>query len=597
MRKTCVVLAVGVLLLVFASPALASPAFVQSASGAGSAASLAVSYSAPVNAGDLLVGQFRASGVTSVSDSVNGLWSEAVQLTASGVTHSIWYVEDAKPGPTTVTVSGAGGGPVRAVLAEYSGVATSGALDGTSCNQGKEQTVTTGSTAPTAAAGDLVFAGFGVFDHPITVSAGYAGEAHATLRTQLSGSDGTSADEDAVSAVAGGQEASFYLGAATTSGWAACVAAFHPTPVTIPNGGLNGVSCSAPSACTAVGDYVSSDGATLALAERLTGSGWQLQSAAEPVGALSSTLLGVSCSSAVWCVAVGSYVDSSGTQMPLSERWNGTSWKVLSTPGGGGDREVQVSLNSVSCSSSTACTAAGTASASDNLALVERWNGSSWAVQSPSDPNVHDILNGVSCPSSSACSAVGLVADGPGYGTLAEGWNGSTWQLENSADPGGSEVTEFQGVSCTSSTACTAVGYYSGSDQLVTLVELWNGTTWTVQSTPNPGDRTADLAAVSCSAPSACSAVGYSAPPGTPLANPVPVDISRPLAERWTGSAWEIEATPHALPSTLSGISCASASQCTAVGSQVSADGTTLTLAEGWNGSKWQMESTPNPVP
>jgi hypothetical protein len=42
------------------------------------------------------------------------------------------------------------------------------------------------------------------------------------------------------------------------------------------------------------------------------------------------------------------------------------------------------------------------------------------------------------------------------------------------------------------SKACTAVGVYSkGSDGAqVTLAEAWNGTAWSVQSTPNPKGTT-----------------------------------------------------------------------------------------------------------
>ncbi len=474
-------------------------------------------------------------------------------------------------------------------MAEYSGVAKSAALDKTSCDQGTDAGVTSGYTAAVGAAGDLIFAGVGVFDHPITVRAGGDQGVPATLRSQLSGPDGTSADEDVISQAAGIQNATFALSADTPSGWAACLAAFHPASLGMPNGRLNAVSCSTPSSCTAVGDYVSSSGTRRALAERLTGSSWQLQSAAEPSGATSSTLLGVSCTSTVGCVAVGDYVNSAGAQLTLAERWDGSSWKVQSTPGNPPGLVTGVALNGVSCSSSTACTAVGTYDSNDNVTLVERWNGSDWATQSHTDPPVHDILNGVSCPTTSACSAVGLFYNGGFYATLADGWNASRWQLENSANPAGSHDAELDGVSCTSAAACTAVGRYSASNPFATLAERWNGTTWTIQSTPNPADTPVGLAAVSCSSQSVCSAVGYSGAPGSASA--------QPLAERWSASAWQSEATPHPLPSALTGVSCASASACTAVGSQLGSGGTEQTLAQGWNGATWQIETTPNPLP
>jgi hypothetical protein len=53
--------------------------------------------------------------------------------------------------------------------------------------------------------------------------------------------------------------------------------------------------------------------------------------------------------------------------------------------------------------------------------------------------------------------------------------------------PIGSALSEFYGASYASPTAWTAVGTYDNSSETyVTLTEDWNGTTWSVQSTPKP---------------------------------------------------------------------------------------------------------------
>jgi len=65
------------------------------------------------------------------------------------------------------------------------------------------------------------------------------------------------------------------------------------------------------------------------------------------------------------------------------------------------------------------------------------------------------------------------------------------------------------GVSCKSATSCTAVGYYVNDSTSVTLAERWNGTSWTIQSTPNPtGGSLLQLNGVSCTSTVACTAVG-----------------------------------------------------------------------------------------
>ena len=59
--------------------------------------------------------------------------------------------------------------------------------------------------------------------------------------------------------------------------------------------------------------------------------------------------------------------------------------------------------------------------------------------------------------------------------TLVEHWDGSAWTIEPSPNPPavGAYLT---GVSCTTATACTAVGHYqNGLNMDVTLVERYTG--------------------------------------------------------------------------------------------------------------------------
>jgi len=75
-------------------------------------------------------------------------------------------------------------------------------------------------------------------------------------------------------------------------------------------------------------------------------------------------------------------------------------------------------------------------------------------------------------------------------------------------------------VSCTSAQACTAVGDHGASTSPnLTLAERWNGTAWTIQDTPNPVGATAsELRGISCISASACTAAGdYFGSRGPPL--------------------------------------------------------------------------------
>jgi hypothetical protein len=98
--------------------------------------------------------------------------------------------------------------------------------------------------------------------------------------------------------------------------------------------------------------------------------------------------------------------------------------------------------------------------------------------------------------------------------TLTELWNGSAWSVKSSPNPESKYGATFLGVSCVSSTSCFAVGDYSNEVfKLKTLVESWNGTEWSTQSSPNPaGSTDSSLVSDSCTSSIACTAVGSASP-------------------------------------------------------------------------------------
>ena len=72
----------------------------------------------------------------------------------------------------------------------------------------------------------------------------------------------------------------------------------------------------------------------------------------------------------------------------------------------------------------------------------------------------------------------------------------------------------FYSVSCAGATSCTAVGAKESesTDGLTlsgTLIEQWNGTTWSVIASPNPAAGLGVLNGVSCISARHCFAVGY----------------------------------------------------------------------------------------
>lgn len=405
--------------------------------------------------------------------------------------------------------------------------------------------------------------------------------------------------------------------------------AIQATPnVTVPGGQLGSVSCPSANACTAVGSDLNASGVTVTLAEAWNGTSWRRQSTPNPAGhTIAPALLGVSCPSAGFCEAVGGYTVGT-TGIILAETWNGSSWATQSVPAPSGSTSAV--LHAVSCPSPTFCEAVGFYDTSSGavVPLAEMWNGTAWSVQStPSPAGTIVELGGVSCVSANFCEAVGgnpLFADvwngtswelqsipgtsGSGLGPVScvsvsfceavggDGgavWNGTAWSAVPIPVPAGNFAT-FGGVSCTSTTSCEAVGSYtSGSGTYFTLGEGWNGTAWSIQSTPGvAGASVTSLGDVSCATAGACEAVGeYQQTPGSPTL--------KALAETWNGSAWTTQSPARpgaAVANSLNAVSCVSATFCEAVGTASDGSGNAIGLAEVWNGTTWKTQSFPNPV-
>ncbi len=366
---------------------------------------------------------------------------------------------------------------------------------------------------------------------------------------------------------------------------------------------LFGVSCTAADTCTAVGYYTDAALHIHPLAERWNGTSWTIQSVPSPAGHPESGFFAVSCPAANACTAVGAQTGSTGTTTSLAERWNGTSWSIQSVPAAAGSLEGE--LLAVSCSTMTSCTAAGSEidSSQTSVPLAAGWNGTRWSIQSVPAPagSPGSGLSGVSCSSPAACTAAGSY-DTPGGSTalLAESWNGTSWHIQATPSPAGSTGSEFLAVSCSAAAACTAVGATTistpgasgGTSMTMSLAERWNGTAWRIQATPNPGRSAGGgLAAVSCSAATACTAAG---------SYDTTSHLARATAAAWGGRSWHRQATPSpagaSASSGLVGVSCASAGACTAAGFGTGATGDNTTLTERWDGTRWRIQPSPEPA-
>lgn len=252
---------------------------------------------------------------------------------------------------------------------------------------------------------------------------------------------------------------------------------------------------------------------------------------------------------------MGAVVGALGVLFPALAGADGWSGQPTVAPPG-----AQSSfLWSVSCSAPGRCVAVGYYTTSAGMfPLAEQLGPNGWQLEPIVVPAGVEgsFLLGVSCVTTSDCTAVGGTATSAGFGSLVEHWDGAGWTLEDAANVG-----ELRAVSCASADACMAVGMNNHGSAPV--AERFDGSRWTAQTIPwLPNVNIGEFDGVSCATPRDCIAVGS-------------------VTEHWDGSDWSIMST--AFSSTGDGftaVSCVTADDCTAVGAP----------PEQWDGSSWQVE-------
>ncbi len=298
-------------------------------------------------------------------------------------------------------------------------------------------------------------------------------------------------------------------------------------------------------------------GALLLSATAAHAAGWSVTSVPAPVGG-QGAFNGVSCPSANACTAVGGAEPTGGSTLPLTEGWNGSAWSLEANPASGATGAL---LYGVSCPVKNDCIAVGDAGPAHGDTYAEAWNGTGWSVL-PIQSNQGDVTN--------SAGTVGKL--------LAERWNGTHWTLLHQP---GSVRGSFRADSCTSATACVAVGSVGNPASLDTkpLIERWNGHAWKRQ--PGPAAvKKGYLSSISCTSARACTAVGAKA--------------AGPLIVRWNGKHWTLQKAPGAASAGLDAVSCTAVKRCAGVGSTATSIQGAKTLAEGWINGSWMVQPTPS---
>jgi len=279
---------------------------------------------------------------------------------------------------------------------------------------------------------------------------------------------------------------------------------------------LFAVTCASASECWAVGYGTSFE----TLIEKWDGNTWSIVPSPN-VTAIQNVLTGVTCAAANDCWAVGSYRNGPNAEglfnyPSLILHWDGTQWSVVSAPATGGNQDF---LYQVTCTTSSNCWSVGYTSGPSPLGpfqtLIEQWDGTSWKIITSPNTSAanNNYLFSVSCASSSDCRAAGYsnVPEAGNAQTLVLHWDGATWSMDSTPNVDLEGNNAFFGIACPSSSTCFGAGYYNGTSAIQTLIEGWDGNSWAVTDSPNTSATQPNvLNFVVCSSAYDCWAVGYS---------------------------------------------------------------------------------------
>ena len=287
--------------------------------------------------------------------------------------------------------------------------------------------------------------------------------------------------------------------------------------------------------------------------------------------------------------AAGHWYDSgSARYRTFIQRWDGSGWRIVSTPNVGSGYN---DLTGVAASNGSDAWAVGywtDTTYGYSKTLILHWNGSSWSVvPSPNPGPGNNTLYGVTALSPGDAWAVGWYYDARSVGRpLVLRWNGSAWN-QVAAPSASTYINVLQSIAASGPADAWAGGYTYLDGRYVTLLMHWNGSSWTVVPSPNVGAKQNRIRGVSAVSPLDAWAVGDSQAGGS-------------LIEHWNGSEWSV--VDHPVPSagthTFWGVSALAADDAWVAGYVNSSTGI-QPLIQHWDGAAWQAQvpasATPRP--
>ena len=338
-----------------------------------------------------------------------------------------------------------------------------------------------------------------------------------------------------------------------------------PQPAGVGTGGLADVSATSSTDAWAVGHrFDTTSQTTHPLIEHHDGTSWTTAIAPESPSAIQSLLFGVDARTPTDAWTVGFGFGPNNLARTLIDHWDGSAWTHVESPNAGHSHSGLLS-GVVALSADDAWAVGAYADGGPDLTLTEHWDGTVWTVvPSPNKGPWPNSLTSVSAVSPDDVWAVGTWFTKAFVDrTLTLHWDGTVWHRVKSPNGGPPQApNDLVSVGALASDDVWAVG----TRGLHTLTMHWDGTAWSIVKSPTPGGN-ANLAGVVAVATDDVWAAGGDVDRS--------INAGRTLIEHWDGTSWSVVESANKGPSDnrLVGISAA-AGRMLAVGERFKDGGT-----------------------
>jgi hypothetical protein len=221
--------------------------------------------------------------------------------------------------------------------------------------------------------------------------------------------------------------------------------------------------------------------------------------------------------------------------------------------------------------------------------LMAHWDGRSWQpVRPPHTPDPDSWLSAIAASSPSDIWAVGGQGNSdpfhPTSRTLIEHYDGTSWSVVPSPSLGA--YTSLSAVSASSPDDAWAIGGIFQQHGDRTLALHWDGSSWSVVDTPPTGSNDDAFTGVAQTSRTDAWIVGWFRHG----------QRTRGLIEHWDGEAWSIVESPRGGPGDmLNGVTAISPDDAWAVGGGYTDPEGRIPLAEHWDATSWSLVPVPKP--